>query len=345
MHSCDGINASSPAGVISMPACAPASSAPTANASVGSDVLTDWSVHLGLALSDTVAHGDFSNAYLYSAREDHAADLERQLDDLRASELRAESAPTPASTKDRTEAIDVITNALAAVAAEDLTVAELRAEIHRTEHAMTLLRAAAPLNGGSLRNDFLYESGLDDSTFAGALENFENDSPSYNKAMRSDDYKEWDASIDTEMDSLLRHETYEPIPEDTLQSWCPVRRFATEVVNTMYALKRKRDHLNRVSQYKARIVVMGNVQKGRCVVGCPARLFFAYLPPNHFQNPVCCRCDYRPPLPLLRCRECVPTGRAPRRAQSFRPPAAWTSNQTQRRPSRLVPQAAAVWAG
>ena len=61
--------------IIPMPARAPASNAPTVNASVGSDVLTDWSVNLGLALTDTVAHGDFSNAYLYSAREDHAADL------------------------------------------------------------------------------------------------------------------------------------------------------------------------------------------------------------------------------------------------------------------------------
>ena len=175
---------------------------------------------------------------------------------------------------------------LAAVAAEDLTIAELRAEIHRTGHAMTLLCAAAPLSGGSLRNDFLYKSGLDDSTFAGALENFENDSPSYNKAMRSDDYKEWDASIDTEMDSLLRHETYEPIPEDTLQSWCPVRRFATEVVNTMYALKRKRDHLNRVSQYKARIVVMGNVQKAKAAAssGVPLDCFSPTCRPTTFKT-------------------------------------------------------------
>jgi hypothetical protein len=196
------------------------------------------------------------------------------------------SAPTTPSTGARAEAIDVITNALAAVSAENLSVTELRAEIDRTEHAMKLLRDAAPHNGQSLRNDFLFESGLDDSIFSGVLEKFENDSPSYNQAMRGDDYKEWDASIDTEMDSLLRHETYEPIPEDSLESWCPVRRFATEVVNTMYALKRKRDHLNRVSQYKARIVVMGNVQKAKAAAssGVPLDCFSPTCRPTTFKT-------------------------------------------------------------
>ena len=54
---------------------------------------------------------------------------------------------------------------------------------------MSVLREAAPLNGQALRPDFIFQSGLDDATFAGVVENFAGDSPSYRQAMAGDEYK------------------------------------------------------------------------------------------------------------------------------------------------------------
>ena len=105
---------------------------------------------------------------------------------------------------------------------DQLTVSELQAEIGRTEVAMCLLRGAAPLNGQALRNDFLYESGIDDSVFAGVLKDLGNDSPSYDQAMRGDNHRRgWDESIDEEMQSLLRHGTYKPVSADSLNTTTP----------------------------------------------------------------------------------------------------------------------------
>ena len=103
--------------------------------------------------------------------------------------------------------------------------------------------------------------------------------------MQGREYKEWEAGICAENENLIRNETYDLVPEDAVLSWCPKKGIATEVVGTLYVLRRKRDELNRISQYKARIVVMGNVQKAKSAAsGVPLECFSPACRPNTFKS-------------------------------------------------------------
>ena len=106
---------------------------------------------------------------------------------------------------------------------------------------MEVLRAAAPLNGQALRLDYLFKSDVDGIIFAGVAENFAGDAPSYRAAMNSAEYKLWEDAIENEIANLKRNETLFPVMEDTLPTWNAHRGVASEVVGTLYVLKRKRN--------------------------------------------------------------------------------------------------------
>jgi hypothetical protein len=64
-----------------------------------------------------------------------------------------------------------------------------------------------------------------------------------------------------EMDNLTVHDAYDELPEDSLPSWSASKRRASEVVNTLWTLRRKRDADNRIEKYKGRCVYDGRNQK------------------------------------------------------------------------------------
>ena len=49
------------------------------------------------------------------------------------------------------------------------------------------------------------------------------------------------------------HDAYVEVAEDSLPSWDPKHKRASEVVDTLWVLKRKRDGNNAISKYKGRI--------------------------------------------------------------------------------------------
>ena len=64
------------------------------------------------------------------------------------------------------------------------------------------------------------------------------------------------------MENLERHGAYLPVFEDTLSTWSPITRRATEVVNILWVLKKKYiDGL--FEKYKARAVYDGRSQKAK----------------------------------------------------------------------------------
>ena len=235
--------------------------------------LADWAVALGIGnynrTSSSVAP---EAAHVFAAREDRVADLELQLARTDTN-LDAEEQAT-------------VVAALASISSADLDLDDLRDRLDTTELAMQLLRDVAPLNGQALRPDFLFESGLDDNIFAAVNENFAGDNPSYRAAINGVDYKEWADGIAVENDNLIRNDVYERVAENTLPTWDARRGFATEVVGSMYVLRRKRDELNKIIEFKARIVVMGNVQKAKSAAasGVPLECFSPTVRPTTFKS-------------------------------------------------------------
>ena len=54
--------------------------------------------------------------------------------------------------------------------------------------------------------------------------------------MTGDEYTSWEDLIQAEMQNLVRNQTWEAVPEDSLPTWDPRRGFATETMNTLYVL-------------------------------------------------------------------------------------------------------------
>ena len=142
-------------------------------------------------------------------------------------------------------------------------------------YAMTAARADdAPHEGGSTDalmavarfigdgfRSLLYYTGVDGMCFAAPRE-VDADSPSYAQAMKGPERELWLKACNAELDSFQRHDVAEPVLEDTLPSWDPARRFATEVVNILWVLKRK--YVDGIlDKYKARGVYDGRMQKER----------------------------------------------------------------------------------
>ena len=244
--------------------------------------LDDWAKVLNLdSIGDSRRSVDASAAYLFASREDYVADIERRLD-----------SPSPATPLGGSEldnlanSRSVLIDAIASVSADDITVAELKHTLADVDAAMHMLREAAPLNGAALRSDFLYECGIDDSIFAGAIENFSGDTPSYRQAMASSEYKDWQSAIEAEMDNLERNNTFEMVAEDSLPTWNAQRGTASECIGTLFVFKRKRDEHNVVKQHKCRVCVMGNVQKAKAAssTGVPLDCFSPACRPTTFKT-------------------------------------------------------------
>ena len=204
------------------------------------DPLADWAHALGISENTASPRGvDASAAHLFCAREDYVADQEERLDAgiQTSSAAAAPISPTTLTAGER----DMVLNAIATVSSENISLDELKSLMQDDDAVLCMLRGAAPLNGQALRPDFLFDCGIDDSVFAGIVENFAGDTPSYRQAMAGSEYKLWESAFEKEIDNLLRNNTYEPVPEDSLASWCPRRGTAHEVIGTIAVLKRKRD--------------------------------------------------------------------------------------------------------
>ena len=213
---------------ISVPARTPfsAANAVADPAAAKSNPLDIWASVFAFDIPSQRRGVDASAAYLYAAREDLVADAERRVDTALASEH------------------DTAVEALAHIASDDLSLTELKHEIAVSSESMEALRAAAPLNGQALRPDYLFKSDVDGMIFAGIAENFAGDAPSYRAAMNSAEYKQWEDAIETEIANLKRNDTFIPVMEDTLPTWNAHRGVASEVVGTLYVLKRKRNEAN-----------------------------------------------------------------------------------------------------
>ena len=89
------------------------------------------------------------------------------------------------------------------------------------------------------------------------------DEPSIREAMNGPERSFWQNATDSEMDNLQRHSTYEEVPEDSLPSWDPVKKRASEVVSTLWVLKKKYNELKELLKGKARCGYNGKEQKAR----------------------------------------------------------------------------------
>jgi hypothetical protein len=85
--------------------------------------------------------------------------------------------------------------------------------------------------------------------------NRSDDNPSYAKAMKSDNAKEWLAAIEDEMDQMKSEEVFTSVQYDDLPQ-------GANIVGSMFVLQRKRDKITgEITKYKARLCALGNQQK------------------------------------------------------------------------------------
>ena len=64
------------------------------------------------------------------------------------------------------------------------------------------------------------------------------------------------------MANFERHDIFEKVPEDSLPSWDPVKRRASELVDMMWVLKKKYDEMGKLLKYKARGTIRGDMEVG-----------------------------------------------------------------------------------
>ena len=69
----------------------------------------------------------------------------------------------------------------------------------------------------------------------------------------------WAKAREDEMRNLANHDAFTEVPESELPTWNG--KSATEVVNTLWVLKKKRGHDGQVTKFKARCVFDGRNQK------------------------------------------------------------------------------------
>ena len=87
------------------------------------------------------------------------------------------------------------------------------------------------------------------------------DNPQYRQAMNGNEREFWLDACDNEMDNLSRHGAYIEVPEDSLSTYDVRKGHATEVVNTLWVLKKKYNQLRELLKGKARCVLDGSDQK------------------------------------------------------------------------------------
>ena len=120
------------------------------------------------------------------------------------------------------------------------------------------LRACAASLGTTVSSR-LYQVGTDEQCFAAPRE-LDADYPSLRQALEEPDARAWELAIERELANLRNHEAIDPVLEDALPSWDPVRHRASEVVNLLVILKRK--YIDNVfDKCKARVVYDGCMQK------------------------------------------------------------------------------------
>lgn len=93
--------------------------------------------------------------------------------------------------------------------------------------------------------------------------NFDGDDPSFFKARDGPERWKWMGACDGEYENLQSHDAYEEVPEDSLSTWDSVKGRASEVVDTLWVLKRKRDENNDISKYKGASCSMGGNKRPR----------------------------------------------------------------------------------
>eukprot|EP00965_Chrysotila_dentata_P133916 4428830-Pleurochrysis_carterae.AAC.1 len=81
--------------------------------------------------------------------------------------------------------------------------------------------------------------------------------------MDSDDKDEWLTAARADVDNFDRHGVKIEVAEDSLTTWNPRTRRASEVVDMMWVLKKKKDEKGDLLKFKARAVVCGNQQKAK----------------------------------------------------------------------------------
>ena len=84
------------------------------------------------------------------------------------------------------------------------------------------------------------------------------DNPTHKQAFAGPEREQWRAACDEEMSNLERANVYQEVAEDSLPSWDPVRRAASELVDMMWVLKVKLNELRERVRFKARATVRGD---------------------------------------------------------------------------------------
>ena len=86
------------------------------------------------------------------------------------------------------------------------------------------------------------------------------DTPYYKQAMAGSERIFWQEACDTEMASLERNQIFIEVPVDSLPSWNPITRKASELVDIMWVLKKKFNELRVLIKFKARATIRGDLE-------------------------------------------------------------------------------------
>eukprot|EP00965_Chrysotila_dentata_P135057 4466615-Pleurochrysis_carterae.AAC.1 len=82
---------------------------------------------------------------------------------------------------------------------------------------------------------------------------------------RSDEANQWRDAARAEMQNFERHEVYVEVSEDQLHTWKSTSKRASEVMDMMWVLRKKKDEKGDRLKYKARAVVCVNQQKRKAL--------------------------------------------------------------------------------
>ena len=150
---------------------------------------------------------------------------------------------------------------------EPTGVAAVRSLAHPRTFGGALLSAMLALCPSLSYRPSFYETGIDQTVMAMPREDFEGDNPSFHKAMKSPEKNAWQGSMDREISKFDNHHVYLEVAEDSLATWEPKRNRASEVLDTLWVLRRKRDGDNKLiagdDGYRGRCVVNGSGQKAK----------------------------------------------------------------------------------
>ena len=122
--------------------------------------------------------------------------------------------------------------------------------------------AEAVLSASGSFSSRFYESSIDNQIFAAPVSG-DADTPSYRQARASAQWPQWEQACEDEISSLKQNGTIDEdqsVLEDTLPTWNPARKAASEVVNILWVLRVKYVD-GAFEKFKARAVFDGRRQK------------------------------------------------------------------------------------